>query len=423
MSTDVAGSDPAAMGAASANVGFLDRAGLWKVVLGNFLLTIVTLGIYRFWAKTRIRRYFWSNITILGEPLEYTGTGRELFVGFLIVLAILAPLIVAYYVLQRILLGNPIAILVLLVAYFVLLFVLIHIAVFRARRYQLTRTVWRGIRAGQTGSSWGYVGLAVLYTVISVVTLGLASPWMEVGLERYKMNNTWFGNSQFRLKASGFKLFLRSLVVYALFFVPVIVAYAANFSWLIAAQRAGVGGDPGLPPPPEAFLLFFVAVFAGVPSVVWYTVAKFRYFANSTSLGEIRLKSAARTSSVLGYVIVFVLGLIGLVILLAIVVSVVAGVAAVSMSPLLSPDADPVSTAQAARAIYLVALPIVFLLYLPLYELLSYCWLQVSLVRHFATTLTIENIGELGRIAQAARQNPRFGEGLADALDVGVGVL
>jgi uncharacterized membrane protein YjgN (DUF898 family) len=411
------------MGAASANVGFLNRAGLWKVVLGNFFLTIVTLGIYRFWAKTRIRRYFWSNITILGEPLEYTGTGRELFVGFLIVVAILAPLVVAYYVLKRILLGNIGATLALLVTYLVVLFVLIHIAVFRARRYQLTRSAWRGIRAGQTGSTWGYVGLAALYTVITVMTLGVASPWMEVGLERYKMNNTWFGNSRFQLKASGFMLFLRSLVVYALFLAPLAVAYAANFSWLIAAKRAGVGADPGMPPHPAAFLLFFVVIFAGIPAVIWYTVAKFRYFANSTSLGEVRLKSAARTSSVLGYVIVFMLGLIGLLILLGVVVSIAAGVAAVSMSPLLSPDADPATTAQAVGAIYLVALPIVFLFYLPLYELLSYCWLQVSLVRHFATTLTIENAGELSRIAQSTRQNPRFGEGLADAFDVGVGVL
>ena len=55
----------------------------------NLLLTIVTLGIYRFWAKTRIRRYLWSQTEFLGDRFEYTGTGKELLIGFLIVFAFL----------------------------------------------------------------------------------------------------------------------------------------------------------------------------------------------------------------------------------------------------------------------------------------------------------------------------------------------
>ena len=27
-------------------------------------LTLITLGIYRFWATTRVRRWFWSRITV-----------------------------------------------------------------------------------------------------------------------------------------------------------------------------------------------------------------------------------------------------------------------------------------------------------------------------------------------------------------------
>ncbi|HEX4504250.1 MAG TPA: DUF898 family protein, partial [Alphaproteobacteria bacterium] len=51
------------------------------VVIINLLLTIVTLGIYRFWAKTRIRHFLWEHTSFAGEPLEYRGKGIELLVG------------------------------------------------------------------------------------------------------------------------------------------------------------------------------------------------------------------------------------------------------------------------------------------------------------------------------------------------------
>ena len=54
------------------------------VVVG--LLNIVTLSFYRFWGKTRVRKYLWGQTSLLGDPLEYTGTGEELFKGFMIVL-------------------------------------------------------------------------------------------------------------------------------------------------------------------------------------------------------------------------------------------------------------------------------------------------------------------------------------------------
>jgi uncharacterized membrane protein YjgN (DUF898 family) len=38
------------------------------------------------------RRHLWSNGSAGGDALEYTGTGRELLIGFLFALAILVPI-------------------------------------------------------------------------------------------------------------------------------------------------------------------------------------------------------------------------------------------------------------------------------------------------------------------------------------------
>ena len=53
--------------------------GTWQefapIAFTNLLLTIVTLGIYRFWATTRERQYFWSRTRFVDERLEWAGTG------------------------------------------------------------------------------------------------------------------------------------------------------------------------------------------------------------------------------------------------------------------------------------------------------------------------------------------------------------
>ncbi|RFA27198.1 hypothetical protein CAI21_15230 [Alkalilimnicola ehrlichii] len=57
-------------------------AELFVIYLVNLLLKVITLGIYHFWAVTRVRRYLWAQTSFDGERFEYTGTGRQLFLGF-----------------------------------------------------------------------------------------------------------------------------------------------------------------------------------------------------------------------------------------------------------------------------------------------------------------------------------------------------
>src|SRR5262249_44875605 len=63
----------------------------WRLWIRGSILLAFTLGIYRFWLTTDTRGFLWSNTEMLGEPLEYTGTARELLIGFLIAVAILIP--------------------------------------------------------------------------------------------------------------------------------------------------------------------------------------------------------------------------------------------------------------------------------------------------------------------------------------------
>ena len=61
------------------------------------LLELVTLGFYRFWLATDMRRHLWSHTSVDGDAPEYTGTAKELLIGFLFALAILVPIYLAYF--------------------------------------------------------------------------------------------------------------------------------------------------------------------------------------------------------------------------------------------------------------------------------------------------------------------------------------
>src|SRR5262249_59455262 len=71
------------------------RWSYWRLLIRGAALLIITLGIYRFWLATDVRRFLWSNTEIAGEALEYTGAALELLLGFLVAIALLIPFFMA----------------------------------------------------------------------------------------------------------------------------------------------------------------------------------------------------------------------------------------------------------------------------------------------------------------------------------------
>lgn len=223
-----------------------DRDGFLHLVARGAGLELLTLGFYRFWLVTDIRRHLWSNTVIDGDAAEYTGRARELLIGFLIALAILMPIYLAYFLIGveaehwQALASIP------LVAAF---YVFGQFAIYRARRYRLTRTVWRGVRFWMDGSGWAYAVRASLWLVLAVVTLGLVWPWRAAALERYKMEHSWYGELQGRFEGSGWEFFKRIWWLWlvtplALFLFPALPFLYAHYKavewrWWVSGMRFG----------------------------------------------------------------------------------------------------------------------------------------------------------------------------------------
>ncbi|WP_119391824.1 YjgN family protein [Taklimakanibacter lacteus] len=360
---------------------YVDKPGLGKIALLNALLMVLTLTVYRFWAKTNVRRHIWGCVHINGEPLEYTGRGIELFLGFLIVFAVFfLPVSVVLTVLQ-LSLGpeHPLLIGANLVLVLVI-FLLWGMALYRARRYQLSRTLWRGIRASLVGSSMTYSLLYFGAMLLRSMTLGWSTPAMNLNLQERMTGDMRIGSMPFRFKGRAGPLYgpyAICWVVTLLAFIAVALLAGFGVYGLFGDELKAIGGsvttDPSNPVPDAhriGLVIGFAIVgafvlFAIVSSITWafYVARELSIFASYTTLDNARFRLETTAGSLIWLVlgnlllIVFTLG---------------------------------------------IATP----------------FAQQRLVRYLVSRLSADGIVDVNAILQSREAVGRTGEGLADAFDV-----
>jgi uncharacterized membrane protein YjgN (DUF898 family) len=223
---------------------------LYKIFIPNVLFTILTLGLFRFWAKVRNRRYILSRVSVLGDSFEYSGTGGELFKGFLIIFfLILLPfgIIPAFYA-NAIAVAQPEQAEMIRSAQGVFFFLLFPVAIIRSYRYLFSRISWRGVRFAQVGATFGYWWRWVGFMILMPLTFGLIYPKREVVLSRYIVSNTRFGNQAFQMDVKARKLypaFLLMVLAMAVLFIVFqfaggLVLGGSLFSGLLISNGSGV---------------------------------------------------------------------------------------------------------------------------------------------------------------------------------------
>jgi uncharacterized membrane protein YjgN (DUF898 family) len=268
---------PPPLPASAAQVSFSgDRSEFRKLVTRGAGLELITFGFYRFWLATDIRRHLWSHTSVDGDAPEYTGRGRELLIGFLFALAILVPIYLAYFIIgieaerYKAFASVPLILFFYLFGQF---------AIYRARRYRLTRTVWRGVRFWMDGSGWAYAMRAAGWTLLTALTLGAVLPWREAVLERYKMRHCHYGDLPGSFEGRGSELFRRGWKLWLVAILPLIVGF--------------LGRLPGLPPGGSWIvgLALLVWVFA-LPFIYGaFKAIEWRWWISCIRFGEVSFES------------------------------------------------------------------------------------------------------------------------------------
>jgi uncharacterized membrane protein YjgN (DUF898 family) len=366
---------------------------LIPIVFRNILLSIITLGIYRFWGKTKIRRYLWSRVSFRGEALEYTGTGAELFLGFLAVMIILIPVLLLNSFLQIALQSKPYIFIAVQILSGLVFMYLIYIATYRAQRYRLTRTSWRGIRGGMSGSAITFANKAFLYMLLTIVTLGVMYPKMQVALQKYRTENSVFGDVNLEFEAPFaplMKSWLFSLVCLLILY-GVMGYFSYEFFEAIETK----------PSQAEMFQLVVgvlialtvIGILAGV-AMVWYSAVVIRHFVSATKFENLSATSIMTVGQLLKVYIPAYLVYSGLVVLFALTTA------------LKSSGGD--------AATFLI-LPIIAL---AIFGTLIPVIIINRFIAAFCANMTITGAFSAARLLQNQQDKPGYGEGLAEALEV-----
>jgi uncharacterized membrane protein YjgN (DUF898 family) len=255
----------------------------------NGLLNIVTLGVYSFWAKTATRRRIWEKVSLNGEAFNYTGKGLELFLGFLLGMAILFVPYVAVVILTMV---NPLFVMLILPLYIALI-VALGAATFMAFRYVAGRTLWRGTRFQLTGSpakfGWTYLG----YFLLFCITLGWFSPAMTMRLSGKLWGSLSYGDKKLNWQRSTNEGLYGP---FTLAWLVGVVGYGVFIALMMPAMMANAqsGGAPDAALVGKLYLYLLVYILVVVVASAAYHVALMRAVIGAIRVDEARFSIAIK---------------------------------------------------------------------------------------------------------------------------------
>ncbi len=232
-----------------------EGGSLFGLYIVNGLLTIITFGIYSFWARAKMRQYFYTSTELAGDRFSFHGTGGELLKGWLIGVAALFGLGIVMAIVLPLVGGTTpgttpgIGAILVICAYFASLMVLVCIAINGARRYRLSRSSWRGVRFSFLGKWKEFLALSVKGTLLTALTMGFYSAHYRNQGREFLVTNARFGTMHFSYDGKGSDLFGR----WAL-------------ALLLALPTLGL-------------------------SLIWYRALEHRYFWSRTTIGPARFRS------------------------------------------------------------------------------------------------------------------------------------
>jgi uncharacterized membrane protein YjgN (DUF898 family) len=404
----------------------------WRLVLRGALLQVVTLGIYRFWLYTDMRRFLWASTRVEDDTPEYAGTAAELLIGFLIAIGILVP-IYALFFLGSLELGLVSQLSG--VAAFVVLAGLGEYAAYRARRYRLTRTVFRGLRFHQTGSAAGYAVRAMLWWIAVVPTLGLAWPWAMASLERYKMRNTFYGHLGGGFAGSGTRLFRQGVLIWLLAVGPLAAGLAAGaifIDWAAVADAlkdsrsndwfnlvvlvAVASGDSTTLGVEVILGGIVVSTLVGALVYPVYQAIAMRWWLGGLRLGGAAAASALRIGRYYGVYLRYVLYLA---LFTAVFGAVVFGLPLIAGINLMSGELESDDASTFFSVATMGAAIVAYVIYLLGASTIYHVVLKMRLWQAAAESMLITGYATLGHVRADAAESTAVGEGLADALGGG----
>jgi len=401
------------------------RLRLFKLAMVTAFWTVLTLGFYRFWMKSRLRRWYWSSIRPGGMPLEYVGDPFEKLLGFF-----MAVVIMAFYigVVNLILMFASLSLFASNAAAYSASFIgvipLWFFARYRARRYVLARTRWRGVRFGLEPGAWGYAARALWHWFMTLATLGILWPRKTFYLEKYRTDRTVFGSVTLHQGGTWTMLmpaFIHVLIggFFTIGFGLEIMFQESNASFQPAGDvTLPAGAGRGTEPMSHAWA-FVLTVPWFLYGLIHYNVQSKRILAAHKSAGDVTLKAEPHVGTVARIYVFGYLATILISLLPVVPITVLIGLIEFRKNTAaFDSTVDPDLILGVPTFVWTVLGITAYFAILLLWSVLRHCFVTMPIWRHYAETLTILNADGLSDISQKQRDDFREAEGFAEALDL-----
>ncbi len=264
---------------------------LFGIFIVNTFFTLLTLGLYSFWGRVRIRQFLSSQTSFAHTRFSYHGTPQELLKGWSKAFAVFglpyAFLSLVPLIWDQIPTWIPNA----LAGTMALCF--IPVAVVGSHRYRLSRTSLGTIRFSFRGHVKKYMKIWVLGSVLTLLTAGIYYPFFENARRKFLIAHTYFGNRPFTYSGTGSGLlgiYAKALASTVLIVVTLLGINAGPEGLSVLAQWPSDGWRD----------LFFNSLFiTGLLTLLlpWFylQVAKQRYQWNHSDFGDAHFQFSAST--------------------------------------------------------------------------------------------------------------------------------
>lgn len=214
--------------AGNRSIIFFDYAGqggqLFGLYLKNIFLSIVTLGIYRFWGQVEITKYIYSNIRLNDKIFGYHATGKEKFLGFLKGLLILGSLMLAIVIISyvfTVVFGPSAGNLVTMVLFTAVGVIVQPLLIYGSHRFLASRSSFANVRFQFVADLKDFSMEYYKVLALTVLTFGIYLPWFINTLNNNLISNTYLGDKKFNYHGNGkdlFFIYLKGMVLSILTF-------------------------------------------------------------------------------------------------------------------------------------------------------------------------------------------------------------
>jgi len=190
---------------------FLKNNGeFFKLYLKTLLFSVFTLGIYSFWGRVAITRYIYNHTSFGKQAFDYHATGKEMFIGFLKGIGILAAAAGIFFGLITVIpfLRMPLTVIVYLG---VLLFLAPFIMIGKWR-FWLSRSSYCNVRFSNSGEYNELRGIWIRGLLLSMLTIGFYLPVLQNRIQKYFTNHTRFGTLKFAYSGKDGEYFKMAIV-------------------------------------------------------------------------------------------------------------------------------------------------------------------------------------------------------------------